>query len=332
MKRDLSITNSSIIDLMRIMATYSVLIGHGLIFYGFSISRERGYIIQNSGVIWLLLLSGFLTAYSLEQKAVDGNFDYKIYVKGRIKRIYCEYVPALLLIALVDMVGRYVFTQEYPYKDNYNIVTFISNLLMLHNTPFTLYKIKMFATGRPLWTLPAQWWLYLCYGKIFFTISKRNIIGFKDLVFLGICAIVPASYVISSSQLTIIFLCGILSYYFYDIIKIKFSLGLAALAFLLGTVGSLVLNEAYNAYTYICYMMSFVLLLVFGKNRQIKQKKLLKMIADITFLVYLTHYSIMIFIDFFKISRFSKLLVLVVISSIVAYSMHKLIYYFMRNH
>lgn len=332
MKRSLSTANSSIIDLLRVIATYSVLVGHGLVVYGFSISRERSYIIQNSGVIWLLLLSGFLTAYSLEKKAADVSFDYKTYVKSRIKRIYCEYVPALLLIALVDLVGRYIFTSEYPYRENYNIVTLICNLLMVHNTPFSFYKIKMFATGRPLWTLPAQWWLYLCYGKLFFIIGKRNIIGFKDLVFLGICMVVPISYLIDSSQLTIIFLCGVLAYYLYDMIKIKFPLGFAVLAFLLGIAGSLILNEAYNAYTYTCYMMCFILLLVFGKDKLFKRRVLLKLIADITFLVYLMHYSFMIFINFLKISKLNKLLVLVLISTLAAYSIYRLINYLMNKY
>ena len=87
-KKRLSSANSNMIDILRIVATYLVLIGHGISAFEFPIAGQRGNVIQNSGVVWLFLLSGFLTAYSLENKAANEEFCYKSYVKKRFTRIY----------------------------------------------------------------------------------------------------------------------------------------------------------------------------------------------------------------------------------------------------
>lgn len=325
MSNKLSSFNSSMIDILRILATYSVLVGHGLSQYGFTIFGERSDLIQNSGVIILLLLSGFLTAYSLEQRTHNENFCYKLYVKNRINRIYREYIPALLFIVLLDGLGMHIFTKEYPYCGNYNFATFICNLFMIHYTPFTLYKYEMFGTGRPLWTLPVQWWLYLCFGKIFFIAKREKEINFSNLLFLGLCTIVPVWYAIDKRRLTTIFLCGVLAYYFYSYIKIKYALVLALLVFCVGTALSANMCEAYNLGTYVLYMVSFMLALAGGKKREVKLNKILKAVANITFIVYLIHYSIMIFISYFNLSKLIMLCVLIVASSLMAYCLYKLV-------
>ncbi|MCM1125500.1 MAG: acyltransferase [Lachnospiraceae bacterium] len=306
------------------MAAYLVLVGHGISVFEFSIAGQRGNVIQNSGVVLLFLLSGFLTAYSLENSAANEEFCYKSYVKKRAIRIYREYLPALIFIILIDNIGMYIFG-EYPYHDNTNVVTFIGNLLMIHGTPLSLCRINPFGSGRPLWTLPVQWWLYLLYGKLFFIVKKKNEIDYKGFFLLGICAIVPVFYLIDVRKLPMFFWAGVLVYYIYDYITINHTFLLAAITFLLGAAVSIILKEAYNLYTCTLYMAGFALLMAYGKNREFKSNKVLKTLANITFLIYLTHYSIMIFIDNFAIGRIEKLCWLTVVSSVTAYGLYKLV-------
>ena len=54
------------INIIRIIAAWCVMIGHGFVFFQISIFRSQQYFcyLQNIGVVLLLLLAGFLLLYS----------------------------------------------------------------------------------------------------------------------------------------------------------------------------------------------------------------------------------------------------------------------------
>ena len=53
----------------------------------------------------LFLLSGFLLAYSLNGKSQSGDYTIAAFASHKTRRIFREYIPALILIALLDALS-----------------------------------------------------------------------------------------------------------------------------------------------------------------------------------------------------------------------------------
>lgn len=193
----LSDTNSLIMDLIRIMASWFVCIGHA--FYFFGVTRFDGgqdaFCFQNSGVVILFIISGFFITYSLFNKA--NEYEFKDYFIDRFSRISVAYVPALIFVAVIDFINISINAEEYIYIDAYNIRTFVGNILMLQDVPFfsEAFQITSFGSDRPLWTMSVEWWFYIAYGFIMLIVVKRIKRGIgirlKDIISLLVLAIVP---------------------------------------------------------------------------------------------------------------------------------------------
>jgi len=158
------------LDFIRLFAAQLVVLGHTLSF--FHIRDDMPY-IQNSGVVIFFVLSGLIISYTVFFKS-EINYSFKQFFIERFARIYTGLLPSLLFIALIDYVIRTQHPESYIYGDAYNIKTFIGNILMLQDYQyighyFVSYipdslQITSFGSGRPLWTLAIEWWLYMCFG------------------------------------------------------------------------------------------------------------------------------------------------------------------------
>ena len=99
------------------------------------------------------LLSGFLIEHSINKKNLYNDYTFSRFLKHKALRINKEYIPGLLLIALIDYITIHVFNGDYIYNNSYNLSHFIGNLLMLQNTAidkFPNITMIQFGTGRPL--------------------------------------------------------------------------------------------------------------------------------------------------------------------------------------
>ena len=147
-----------------------VLIGHAFSFnFGFHLI---GY-MASFGVLIFFFISGYLIAGSAQRTRASGN-GFKQYFIDRFARIYSAFIPSLILIAAIDLY----YVSAFGWQEHVNAATitvryFISNLFMLQNSPamnglmndFVLGS-KQFGSGRPLWTLSFEWWLYMSFGMI----------------------------------------------------------------------------------------------------------------------------------------------------------------------
>jgi peptidoglycan/LPS O-acetylase OafA/YrhL len=90
---------------------------------------------------------------------------------------------------LLDGILVYQYSIEaHPYAQNFTIRDFLSNIFMLQNAPSMhgwfsklFFGAQQFGTGRPLWTLGLEWWLYISFGMWFFfrsAIFKRRYLPF----------------------------------------------------------------------------------------------------------------------------------------------------------
>lgn len=112
-------------------------------------------------------MSGYLIAMSVEAKRRLKTYTFKQFLFKRLNRIYGVFLPAILLVALID--GLFILTQPqlYRFYDSFNLKTLITNLLMLQYWPSV-----PFGSARPFWTLPLLWWNYLAYGWLFLSRKK----------------------------------------------------------------------------------------------------------------------------------------------------------------
>jgi peptidoglycan/LPS O-acetylase OafA/YrhL len=186
------------LNLVRGGAAQIVLIGHASGYY--LAGLETGGHIETFGVLIFFLLSGFLITSSAFQKLQQPEYGYCHFVIERFCRIFSAYVPALLLVAVVDATMR--GSPDYPYHASASPMTWFGNLFMLQEYPvFQILRrlgvaeqpwfIETFGSGRPFWTVAVEWWIYLAFGYLVFRIIRRGWLGLREIAVLSVLTIVP---------------------------------------------------------------------------------------------------------------------------------------------
>jgi peptidoglycan/LPS O-acetylase OafA/YrhL len=170
------------LDLLRGVAAQMVLVQHalGLCF------PDRGYEDYGLGALGVqvfFLLSGFLITHSIVSRARTGSYSLTDFLVSRFARIYTPYIPAILLVALLDWFSSRA--PGYPYGADYNLGTGIANLAMLQDFPlFQILRrlhvpeqdwfVKSFGSGRQFWTVSIEWWIYVTVGVAAFLALRRK--------------------------------------------------------------------------------------------------------------------------------------------------------------
>jgi peptidoglycan/LPS O-acetylase OafA/YrhL len=161
----LSGSASFALDLIRTIAAQAVLVGHAISVLGLLPGLQPPHFayMQNVAVVVFFLLSGLLISYSVFSRPQRPTFTS--YFIDRFARIYAGLVPALIFIFLVDWI---IISRgwEYEFGAGYSILDFVGNALMLQDYPVIgpALGITSFGSGRVLWTLAVEWWLYMAFG------------------------------------------------------------------------------------------------------------------------------------------------------------------------
>lgn len=308
---------SYILDVTRASAAQMVVISHTVSFLGLADSP-----FARIGVVVFFILSGFLIAYSVQQALVTGT-NWKDWVIKRFSRIYSGLVPALFFILVIDYTYLLVYG-AHPYPTNFNVITFLQNLASLQNHPAThgsieafFFSSSQFGTGRPLWTVSVEWWLYISFGMLCF-LGRRMLNSLPLLGVFVFCSYVPFINLMGSyaGGLTLIWGLGCLG--FWSLSRVRWNeIGLApviifgvlssvaAVYQLQSTVGHYATPNV-NPYDmkFMLYLSSAVLSViigtqVFGKPTFTKAhfRQPVKFLARYSYTLYLIHYTILIFLS-----------------------------------
>jgi peptidoglycan/LPS O-acetylase OafA/YrhL len=186
------------LNLVRALAAQIVLIGHSTAY--FLAGHDRGGRWEQAGVLVFFLLSGFLIALSVQQKRDRADYRFGHYLIDRFCRIFAGYLPALVLVAVVDGAMRDL--PAYPYAASSSPLQWFGNLVMLQEYPvFQILRrlgsaeqpwfIEAFGSGRPFWTVAIEWWIYLFFGYIAFFVARLKRLSIRDIVILGVVGVVP---------------------------------------------------------------------------------------------------------------------------------------------
>lgn len=162
MINSLTIGQSTMLNAVRALAAFSVLVGHVLSGVVPVSWFGKTMPFQSFAVVVFFWLSGFLIAYQCLSKS---QYSFGEYMIDRFSRIYVLYVPALIVSYVVFVI---VFGRVSP-----TTWDLVGHLLQLQHTPFArmvegVSPIKVFGDNKVLWTIAIEWWLYVFFGIAFF--------------------------------------------------------------------------------------------------------------------------------------------------------------------
>lgn len=185
---------SSVLDFARWASAAMVVLSHvrPLLFvdHGSLTSPSAGltllYFLTGFGreaVVVFFVISGLLVGgTALDRLQRGGGFALRAYLVARFVRIYSVYLPALLLGALCDHVGRTWFDGSGLYTRApsmgieslaapmvSDLIVALGNLLMLQGI-----AVPTFGSNGPLWSLSYEWWYYVAAAAALTGLSGRH--------------------------------------------------------------------------------------------------------------------------------------------------------------
>ena len=291
--------NSIIIDAFRIIAAYMVLFGHGFSFFQLTIfkNQDNFLYIQEAGVVILFVLSGFLITHSLETKNVNHDYQFRDFIKNRLMRIGKGYILALLFIIVIDSLNIYFNGEEYSYLQGFSLFNLVGNLCMLQSLPIPILGrvFVPFGSGRQLWTMAIEWWIYMAYAFTYLTIVNKKTISLIRALALVLVGYFPIRDLVggSGNGLTLCFLLGVAIYYLYDKLSISNYMVLICLCTLCIIIYGILKKAVYEIFFFVLVFAMLLILLSWGNKREGKTHAFISLLARSTYMLYLVHYSIM---------------------------------------
>lgn len=202
MSLELSLAKSSFLDFMRWVAALLVVIGHvelyGRMLCGEAyagVSDAYTYLASHSHavVIVFFVLSGYLVAYSVDNKQRKVEYGFGEYFLDRWSRIYSVLIAAILFTLVIDYIGQQL-SQDYlnpAYVPQDNLwLRFFANLLSIQGVQG--FRIQL-GTDPALWSIGYEFTYYILFGL--YSFRKKIFRGndrfcasaiFLVLIFIGI--------------------------------------------------------------------------------------------------------------------------------------------------
>jgi peptidoglycan/LPS O-acetylase OafA/YrhL len=170
---------SAYLDALRAAGANLVIASHVLALY-FGIRDP--YAFGNLGVALFFLLSGFLIMQSMLNWLNKPEPRLPGFLADRVARIMTPYVPALVLIALANLL--LIDTNHGLGGTNTGVFAFLGNLLLLQDHAVFqglefagidfAWRIRSYNSAEPFWTVAIEMWIYVSMGLFFFCVLKRE--------------------------------------------------------------------------------------------------------------------------------------------------------------
>jgi peptidoglycan/LPS O-acetylase OafA/YrhL len=216
---------SAYLDALRAAGANLVIASHVLTLYFGIVDRHK---LGNLGVAVFFLLSGFLIMQSMLNWLNKPEPRLPGFIADRVARIMTPYVPALVLIALLNLV--LIDTNHSEGGTNTGLLTFLGNLLMLQDHSVfqglefagmdVSWRIRSYNSAEPFWTVAVEMWIYVSMGLFFFCLLKREKID--RVVGLALAAIALPVFIWNAAagggkSLSLIWLLGAVAGYLFHL-------------------------------------------------------------------------------------------------------------------
>lgn len=201
---------SFLLNFIRALSVQMVLVGH---IFWWSGNNEQLISIASFGVVLFFILSGILISNSLFAKNSTGTYTFGEYFIDRFARIYSGLIPCLLVIFILDGIQlwmdqtHYISMRNGIFEGQYSLRNFLGSLLMIQSIgvfPSSLDALNIgygFGSGRPLWSLAIEWWLYLTFGWAVLRWFEGG--GSRILYFLvlAVFSVIPGLYLLTREDI-----------------------------------------------------------------------------------------------------------------------------------
>jgi len=186
-------TNASVLlDLVRGLAAFLVVIGHGrnFLFLDYhelpthSIWVSILYLITKAGhqgVIVFFVLSGYLISGSVFRSVERGIWSWPSYLTHRLVRLWVVLLPGLLLCALLDHLALTHHLAPAIYQAgaanhmSIDVASRLTPLIFLQNLFFLQVMVgPTFGSDTALWSLAYEFWFYILFPLGLFALSRRS--------------------------------------------------------------------------------------------------------------------------------------------------------------
>jgi peptidoglycan/LPS O-acetylase OafA/YrhL len=308
-------------DIVRALAAQAVLLGHlrNVVFpRTFLVEKPGGRLappdgvfqFENIGVLAFFIISGFLIAKTAQKSVMRGG-NLGEFMIARAARIGTPYIVLLAILLVVERL-LYVDGQNLKYMIvELDWQTFWLNCLMLFNNPAMnilsnvtgtgLLSAGTFGTFAQAWTLVIEWWIYLVFGVLYYTIRQPGRWTLPRLALLAFSLIVPLYSLVHGNALVIAWVIGMTCLIFHDrLMRVDRSTKLLILfwcTFIAIARCAVTRNDLYDA-IFVLFAGSGLMTLYFMTEARAEAtsvgSRIVTFFSDISYSLYLTHLSVLI--------------------------------------
>jgi peptidoglycan/LPS O-acetylase OafA/YrhL len=180
------------IDLLRFTAALVVVVNHAreLLFRDYNLSPHTPvsllfYTLAGLGrpaVYVFFALSGYWVGGWALHHLGRGTFSWRAHLVRRLSRLWTVLIPVLVLVAVIDVVGRHLVGGPYyagsaAYNNvapgpagHLSVLTAIGNALFLQGR-----WVHTYGSDGPLWSLGYEFWYYLLFPAAFLALRRRSV-------------------------------------------------------------------------------------------------------------------------------------------------------------
>ncbi|SDL89985.1 Peptidoglycan/LPS O-acetylase OafA/YrhL, contains acyltransferase and SGNH-hydrolase domains [Arthrobacter sp. ov407] len=210
-------------DVARGVSAQAVVLGHALNIFVpgiFMVPGQRVFYMQSFAVIIFFVLSGFLITSAVLKKKSQPGFTFGSYLIDRIARVIYPLIPALVLITVFDFLVIHGSTKLPFIRIDLSPQTIAGNFLLLFNHPFfqelaprlhmPWMNVGPVGSGAPLWSVVAEWWIYVAFGLLAFVAIRRMKLGVGGVILLVFSIAVPVGYMVKGGYESLAWIIGML--------------------------------------------------------------------------------------------------------------------------
>jgi peptidoglycan/LPS O-acetylase OafA/YrhL len=167
---------------------------------------------SHEAVIVFFVLSGFLVGGAVLRSFRTDNWSWERYLTARITRLWVVLIPALVLTAILDAVGKAISPADSIYwqsdearAGSSSALTFLGNIAFLQTI-----LVRTFGSDGQLWSLANEFWYYILFPILMIVVLRRNALA---RLTAGVAMIAVLLFVGQSIAIySVIWLMGLIPY------------------------------------------------------------------------------------------------------------------------
>jgi peptidoglycan/LPS O-acetylase OafA/YrhL len=310
------------LDLLRGLSAIAVFAGHLRSFFFLDYTQISPNILAkifyfltgfgHQSVIIFFVLSGFFIAKTIQESVEKGKWSFKTYFINRFLRLELVLLPALFLGLFWDTLGLAHYTQSVGYLGHIpamqeatplgrlSVTIFIGNILFLQTilTP-------TFGSNAPLWSLANEFWYYMIFPFLYFSLTPRFSILIRLIYILIACLL----FFLIGYKIAIYFLIWLIGAaifhfrnayskkYVINIFELNKALKIVLIMFLftLFFIRNNIQYPYFNDAILSIISGVFILLLSYKKMDNYTLKNSTNYLSNISYTLYLTHIPLALF-------------------------------------